>query len=141
MRARLSVLAAGETSVPAKGKRRPSSFGYPAVVQCRFAHVGAVALALSAAACTGFIDSVDGSEGSTRGGPGASGGGSSASGGTTGISTEQCTSESDSSPIVLRRLSKLEYELTLQELFQLAEPPDVTAVPEDSDQGGFRTIA
>jgi hypothetical protein len=42
---------------------------------------------------------------------------------------------------VLRRLSRSEYRLTLQDLFQLAEPPVAEQVPEDAQQGGFRTVA
>ncbi|WP_234023545.1 DUF1592 domain-containing protein [Sorangium cellulosum] len=45
------------------------------------------------------------------------------------------------SPSVLRRLSRLELQLTLQDLFQLAEPPSVDNIPEDTGQNGFRTIA
>ncbi len=47
----------------------------------------------------------------------------------------------DVSPNVLTRLSRLEYRLTLKELFQLAETPAVASVPEDSDFKGFRTMA
>lgn len=47
----------------------------------------------------------------------------------------------DVSPSVLRRLSRLEYQLTLKELFKLPAAPDVTSVPEDSDFKGFRTLA
>lgn len=47
----------------------------------------------------------------------------------------------DVSPSVLRRLSRLEYQLTLKELFKLPTAPDVSAVPEDSDFKGFRTLA
>lgn len=48
---------------------------------------------------------------------------------------------SDTSESVLRRLSKLEYQFTLKELFRLPTAPDVTAVPADSDFKGFRTLA
>jgi hypothetical protein len=41
----------------------------------------------------------------------------------------------------MRRLSKLEYRLTLQDLFRLPAPPDISQVPEDGEQDGFRTIA
>jgi hypothetical protein len=42
---------------------------------------------------------------------------------------------------VLRRLSGLEYQLTLQDLFALAEPPSVEGMPPDTDKDGFRTFA
>src|SRR6185436_15005616 len=47
----------------------------------------------------------------------------------------------DTGSSVMRRLSKLEYRLTLQDLFRLPAAPDVTGVPEDGEQDGFRTIA
>jgi len=42
---------------------------------------------------------------------------------------------------VLRRLSNLEYQLTLQDLFALSEPPSVEGMPPDTDKDGFRTFA
>lgn len=42
---------------------------------------------------------------------------------------------------VLRRLSRVEYQLTLQDLLQLDEPPSVALVPEDVSQEGFTTIS
>lgn len=51
-----------------------------------------------------------------------------------------CTA-TDTSPSVLRRLSRLEYQLTLKELFQLEASPDVSAVEEDKAFEGFRTAA
>ncbi len=47
----------------------------------------------------------------------------------------------DVSPKVLARLSRLEYQLTLKELFQLPDVPAVPSVPQDSDFKGFRTVA
>lgn len=47
----------------------------------------------------------------------------------------------DVSASVLRRLSRIEYQFSLQELFQLAGRPAVVGVPEDSDFKGFRTLA
>jgi hypothetical protein len=49
---------------------------------------------------------------------------------------EQSVSES-----VLRRLSRVEYQFTLKELFQLTSAPNVDALPMDSDFKGFRTLA
>ncbi len=103
----------------------------------------AFALAASVFACTGFLSTPTES---TRGnaangsGNGVNGSGAGASGGTSSTG-EQCTSTSDTSASVLRRLSKAEYQLTLQELFRLGDAPDVSQVPEDGDQEGFRTIA
>jgi hypothetical protein len=42
---------------------------------------------------------------------------------------------------VLRRLSNLEYKLTLQDLFALTSPPAIDAIPPDVDKDGFRTFA
>jgi hypothetical protein len=47
----------------------------------------------------------------------------------------------DTSPTVLRRLSGLEYQLTLQDLFQLAEPPSLEGIPADTLKDGFRSFA
>lgn len=43
----------------------------------------------------------------------------------------------DTSPNVLRRLSRVEYQLTLQDLFQLDVPPTLDAIPPDNENGGF----
>ncbi|WP_433931908.1 DUF1592 domain-containing protein [Sorangium cellulosum] len=59
----------------------------------------------------------------------------------TGEPAAQDCSVTRTSPSVLRRLSRIEYQLTLQDLFQLDEPPVVDSIPEDTGQGGFRTIA
>ncbi len=42
---------------------------------------------------------------------------------------------------VMRRLSRIEYQLTLQDLFALPEPPPIDLVPEDIDQEGFTSFA
>lgn len=42
---------------------------------------------------------------------------------------------------VLRRLGRLELQLSLQELLQLDSPPDVALVPEDPKYENFRTLA
>jgi hypothetical protein len=47
----------------------------------------------------------------------------------------------DTGAATLRRLSNLEYQLTVQDLFQLAAAPAVDSIPPDVDQEGFRTIA
>ena len=97
---------------------------------------------LGASACQGVVSTPsEGSGASVNGSGPGSGSGATGSGGSGGTSSNACASPADASKSVLRRLTKLEYQLTLQELFRLAEPPDVSAVPEDSDQEGFRTIA
>lgn len=47
----------------------------------------------------------------------------------------------DAAPNVLRRLTRLEYQLTLQDLLHLSEPPNVDAVPGDVAQNGFTAYA
>jgi len=47
----------------------------------------------------------------------------------------------DSGAAVMRRLSNLEYQLTLQDLFQLTAPPALDGIPPDVDHDGFRTYA
>jgi hypothetical protein len=42
---------------------------------------------------------------------------------------------------VLRRLSRIEYQLTMQDLFHLAEPPSIELVPEDVLQEGFTSFS
>jgi hypothetical protein len=83
------------------------------------------------------------------GGGGTAVGGGSGAGGSTGNSKgnggatapSACEGAADTGPSVLRRLSKLEYQLTLKELFRLATAPAASDVPEDSDQENFRTIS
>ncbi len=85
------------------------------------------------------------SGGSGQGSPNGSGsndGSSSGSGSTGGsASAVDCEGDIDVGTGVLRRLTRLEYQLTLRELFQLDATPEVVAVPEDSDFKGFRTLA
>ncbi|MGK4003759.1 DUF1592 domain-containing protein [Sorangium sp. So ce1036] len=96
-----------------------------------------VLLGLTGAACTGRLG-----ETSPAGGDAAPGGGSAPGGGasSSGGGPVDC-SVASTSPSVLRRLSRLEYQLTLQDLFQLDAPPAVDGIPEDTGQGGFRTIS
>lgn len=44
-------------------------------------------------------------------------------------------------PAPLRRLSRVEYQQTLQQLFQRREAPDVTEVPQDAEHEGFTSYA
>jgi hypothetical protein len=96
---------------------------------------------LGASACQGVITEPSEGAGAAQNGSTGSGSGATGSGGSTGTPSEACTNAADASRSVLRRLTKLEFQLTLQELFRLDAPPDVSGVPEDSDQEGFRTIA
>lgn len=76
-------------------------------------------------------------------GGGSAGGGSGGAGGSAGVGgagVDACATP-DTGASVLRRLSREEYRLTLQQLFQLGAAPDVGAVPQDAQQGGFRTVA
>jgi len=47
----------------------------------------------------------------------------------------------DAAASVLRRLTRIEYQLTLQDLLALGEPPNVDAVPGDVAQEGFTAYA
>lgn len=47
----------------------------------------------------------------------------------------------DNGEAVLRRLSGLEYQLTLQDLFQLPAPPSLEGMPADTLKDGFKTFA
>jgi len=107
-----------------------------------------------AGACSGKIGGQSGSGGSGQSGAAgagspvgvgnASGAGSSTGAGGAGNSPagQTCAQVGlDSSPSVLRRLSNLEYQLTLQDLFQLSAPPTLDGIPPDVDRDGFRTYA
>jgi hypothetical protein len=47
----------------------------------------------------------------------------------------------DAGASVLRRLAGLEYQLTLQDLFQLSAPPSLEGIPPDTAKEGFKTFA
>lgn len=51
------------------------------------------------------------------------------------------TAPPDVGKSLLRRLSTLELQLTLQDLFALEAPPDVSELPPDNDVEGFNTFA
>jgi hypothetical protein len=58
------------------------------------------------------------------------------------VSAATCTGNpEDAGASVLRRLSALEYQLTLQDLFQLARPPSAEGIPADTSKDGFKTFA
>jgi Protein of unknown function (DUF1592)/Protein of unknown function (DUF1588)/Protein of unknown function (DUF1585)/Protein of unknown function (DUF1587)/Protein of unknown function (DUF1595) len=77
--------------------------------------------------------------GGAAGGPGGAGGGDAP----VGVASPLACAEvgSDASELPLRRLSALEYQLTLQDLFRLPAPPSVEGIPPDTDKDGFRTYA
>jgi len=80
--------------------------------------------------------------GSGAGGAGAGSGASGSSAGGSGAVGARCDQVGvDTGSNVLRRLSLLEYQLTLQDLFQLPAPPNVDGIPADRDKDGFRTHA
>ncbi len=110
------------------------------------------ALALAGPGCTGQVGSAPaeapeaspsgpgapspGGSGGPPAGPGGSPGG--AAGGAAG--TKGCA-QPTVGPSLLRRLTRTEYQLTLQELFRLDAAPELPEVPEDARQGGFRTLS
>ena len=47
----------------------------------------------------------------------------------------------DASELPLQRLSSLEYQLSLQDLFQLPAPPAIDSIPPDTNKDGFKTFA
>lgn len=98
-------------------------------------------LVCGAFACTGGIDAP--ADGAASGGASGSVGaaGSAGLGTTGGTGVTSCGDESQPSAQVMRRLTSSEYSLTLQELFGLEAAPDVSQVPADGEQEGFRTIA
>lgn len=97
-------------------------------------------LAWGSLACTGGVDGAPSPMGSGGSGSlGASGSSGLAAGGSS--SPANCADETQASEQVLRRLTSMEYQLSLQELFALPAAPDVSQVPIDGEQEGFRTIA
>jgi hypothetical protein len=76
------------------------------------------------------------------GGAGNAVGGGGAAGTTISTPTSSCAQVGmDTGPAVLRRLSNLEYQLTVQDLFQLPAAPALDGIPPDVDHEGFRTYA
>src|ERR1041384_4624840 len=98
-------------------------------------------LIAGAFACTGGIDApADGApSGGGSGSVGVAGG--AGLGPTGGSGVTSCGDDSEPSAQVMRRLTSSEYALSLQELFGLSAPPDVSQIPADGEQEGFRTIA
>lgn len=77
--------------------------------------------------------------GSSTGGSGGSVGGSAGTGGVPPTCADVDASETGTG--VLRRLTKLEYGLTLQDLFALTAVPNLDGIPDDNARDGFRTSA
>jgi hypothetical protein len=132
---------------------------------------GALALCSSAAACSGELEAPGpsnpnaagsgavsatggtGPSGGTGGtsssgtGGGATGGaagtgGAGGAGGSAGTPDPACASAApDTGSNVLRMLSSLEYQRSVQSLFRLAAPPAVDDLPADNERLGFRTFA
>jgi hypothetical protein len=76
------------------------------------------------------------------GGSGAGGSGTGGAAGSGGGSTPLCpTVGVNAGSSVLRRLSSLEYQLTLQDLFQLPAVPTIENIPPDPAKDGFRTYS
>jgi hypothetical protein len=69
------------------------------------------------------------------------GGNPSSPGGTGQPLTCKAKQPADTGASVLRRLTRLEYGLTLKELLGLAAVPDLEAVPADTDRDGFRSVS
>ena len=89
---------------------------------------------------------VVGSTGGSSSGSGGGGGNPTSVGGTNnvaggGTTTDCSAAEVDTAPTVLRRLSLLEYQLTVQDLLALADPPSHEGLPPDTERLGFRTFA
>ena len=62
--------------------------------------------------------------------------------GSVGAPQENCESAApDVGSSILRRLSSLEYQLTLQDLLQLSAPPSLEGLPADTEKDGFKVFA
>jgi hypothetical protein len=59
-----------------------------------------------------------------------------------GVATGACDEATpDTGAGALPRLTRLQYQLTLQDLFELPSPPAVDGIPEDAAKDGFKTFA
>ena len=103
----------------------------------------------NAGAASGTTGAGNGGTGASSGASGASTGGvanGTGTGGTSGsagVAGATCTDidASETGTGVLRRLTKLEYGLTLEDLFALTTPPNLDGIPDDNARDGFRTSA
>jgi len=89
-------------------------------------------------AATGNSGGTAGASGSS-GSSGASGSSSGSAG--TGDPAACATATPDTGASVLRRLSVLEYQRTVQSLLHLSAPPTADSIPVDNERLGFRTYA
>jgi len=89
------------------------------------------------------VSGKSGSGGSTGTSGGASGNsGTTGTSGTSGTTPSACaTAAPDTDASVLRRLSVLEYQRTVQGLLKLSAPPSADGIPVDNERLGFRTYA
>src|SRR5687767_10264035 len=93
------------------------------------------------AAATGNGGSA-GASGTSTGGTGNGTGTGGTTGGSSGSAGAPACTDIDANETgmgVLRRLTKLEYGLTLQDLFALSAPPTLDGIPDDNARDGFRT--
>jgi hypothetical protein len=99
----------------------------------------------SGANTSGGSGGASGTSGASTGGVGngSSTGGSGGTAGSGGTGPATCTDldANETGSGVLRRLTKLEYGLTLEDLFALAAPPNLDGIPDDNARDGFRTSA
>ncbi|HEY0468742.1 MAG TPA: DUF1592 domain-containing protein [Polyangiaceae bacterium] len=101
----------------------------------------AIALLISLSLGCSSAETQDKSENAAPGSaqPGAGGNAAAGSGGT---DAPACSSAMpDVGGSILRRLSGLEYQLTLQDLFQLDAPPSLEGLPADTEKDGFKVFA
>jgi hypothetical protein len=86
--------------------------------------------------------SATGGSAGAKGGSGGAGGAAGGAGGGAGTADPACASTTpDTGSNVLRMLSSLEYQRTVQSLLQLSAPPPVDDLPADNERLGFRTFA
>jgi len=104
---------------------------------------GTLLISLLVGCSTEAPDNHAGSAGGSSVQPGAGGNGTGAAPSTAGAGAQvACSSATpDVGPSILRRLSGLEYQLTLQDLFQLTAPPSLEGLPADTEKDGFKVFA
>jgi len=107
-------------------------------VRCSF---GALLIVLSAgcSSATQSNPSVSSGGGSAQAGGPSNNPASAGSGSAPDATCDSATPDVSSN--ALRRLSALEYQLTLQDLFQLAAPPSLEGLPADTEKDGFKVFA
>lgn len=107
------------------------------------ASTGAGGTASQGSGAQGGSSAATGTTGGTSGSSGASGTSGSSSGSSgTGVDPAACaTATPDAGASVLRRLSVLEYQRTVQSLLHLSAPPSADGIPVDNERLGFRTYA